>query len=96
MSMGELMTIISSTGEIHGHGRDPYKWVSHLTAGERAAVRDGRLVGAHRGASTHGGHPPYRKVIYTNGRYTHRVPDAEEQNTIEQAISEEERGLRGE
>jgi hypothetical protein len=29
-------------------------------------------------------------VVYTNGRYTHRVPTADEQKAIEQAISEEE------
>jgi len=75
--------MISSTGEIHGHGRDPYKWVSYLTAVERAAVRDGRLVVVHRGASTHGGYPAYRKVVYQAGRYTHRVPNAIERRAIE-------------
>jgi hypothetical protein len=82
--------VVSGTGEIHGRGRDPYKWVSRLTPIEREAVLAGCLVVVHRGASTHGGNPPYRKVVYTNGRYTHRVPTADEQKAIEQAISEEE------
>ena len=85
--------VVSGTGEIHGRGRDPYKWVRRLTPIEREAVRAGCLVVVHRGASTHSGNPPYRKVIYTKaGRYTHRVPSADEQKAIEQAISEEERG----
>ena len=74
--------IISTTGELHGSGRDPYKWVSYLTRAERQAVQDGELV-LILDAPTHGGNPPYRKVVYQNGRYNHRVPTQEEQNLIE-------------
>ena len=36
--------IISETGEQHGKGTDRYKWVSGLTAHERAAVRSGSAL----------------------------------------------------
>jgi len=85
--MAEIQPIISATGEVHGWGSHPHKWVSYLGAPVRAVVRAGGLVVVMRGASTHGGHPPYRKVIYRRGRYTHRVPDASEQAAIEQAIA---------
>jgi hypothetical protein len=76
--------IISTTGEVHGWGSHPYKWVSYLTPDERAAVRRGSLVVF----AVDGGHPPYRKVIYSPAYgYTHRVPDASEQAAIEQSIA---------
>jgi hypothetical protein len=33
--------IVSTSGVGHGWGSDPWKWVSGLTAAERAAVRAG-------------------------------------------------------
>jgi len=74
------MVMISMTGEGHGWGSDPYKWVSRLTEEERAAVRRGELVfitGCP--ASARGIKGVYvRKVIWKNGRYVHRVPETEE------------------
>ena len=77
--------IISTTGELHGSGSDPYKWVSYLRPAEKQAVKDGELV-LIWDAPTHGGNPPYRKVVYQNGRYNHRVPTQEEQEFIKDKI----------
>ena len=74
--------IVSTTGKLQGFGRDIYKWVSYLTRAERQAVREGELV-VIWGAPTHGGNPPYRKVVFQDGRFVHRVPTPEEQNLIE-------------
>jgi len=92
MNIQDKPVIISSTGEVHGWGRHPYKWVSRLTPSERTAVQDGALVVVERGASTHSGHPPYRKVVYSWGRYRHRVPTGLEQATINQAIYSKTKG----
>ena len=82
------VVIVSRTGEIHGAGSDPWKWVSRLTEGERTHVKRGGTVLVW-GGSTHGGHPPWRKVLYRNGRYTHRVPTALECAAAERAINRE-------
>jgi len=92
--MTERVPIISTTGRVHGWGKDPYKWVSYLTGEERAAVRAEQLVVVLHGASTHGGHPPYRKVIYSWGRYQHRVPDKAEQTIINLALDAQRSGGR--
>ena len=39
-----MTVLFSKTGELHGAGRDPYKWVSRLTRREREAVKRGDLV----------------------------------------------------
>jgi len=67
------MAIVSRTGEQHGWGSHPYKWVSGLTPQERQAVRAGRVVLITRGVRTHGGNPNYRRVFYVRGRYIPRV-----------------------
>jgi len=77
--------IISEHGEIHGTGNAPFRWVSYLTRKERVAVKEGQLV-VVLGGSTHGGHPPYRKVVYVNNRYLHRVPSDDEQLKINKAL----------
>lgn len=72
--------IISETGEVHGYGSDPYKWVSHLTAEERAAVRAGQvvLVRAGRKSSRAASGTYWRQAVATPwGRIVHRVPSAE-------------------
>lgn len=71
------MTRISQTGIGHGWGSDPYKWVSNLTAEERATVKNGELV-LITDCPTHAGNPSFRSVIYANGRYTHRIPNADD------------------
>ena len=38
------MTIISKTAEQHGFGSSRWKWVSYMTAAERAAARAGEPV----------------------------------------------------
>jgi hypothetical protein len=67
--------MFSDTGRQHGWGSDPYKWVSGLTKLERETVRNGGIVLITHGVSIHGGNPPYRQVIYRDGRYLPRVPD---------------------
>lgn len=69
------MKRISQTGIGHGWGSDPYKWVSHLTAEERTAVKNGQLI-LVTDCPTHAGNPSFRAVVYANGRFTHRIPDA--------------------
>ena len=84
------MTILfSKTGELHGAGRDPYKWVSRLTPNERAAVKRGDLVviRSREKRWTHAGCPPYRKAILTGeNRWVHRVPTKEERFRIDHAL----------
>ena len=77
--------IISHSGEIHGQGSDPFRWVSYLTKEERNAVKDGELV-VVLGGSTHSGYPPYRKVVYEVRRYMHRVPSEYEQEKINKVL----------
>lgn len=63
--------IVSEKGEIHGRGSDPYKWVSHLTADERSAVRAGHPVLIR----DHNRHPKcagWKRVWHRGGRYYHR------------------------
>jgi len=64
--------IFSPTGEKHGSGSDPYRWVSGLTDEERQAVKDSKMV-IIGGAPTHAGHLPVRKVIYGKGRWDCRT-----------------------
>lgn len=63
--------IISATGKIHGRGSDRWKWVSGLTAEERAACRRGELVLIHD-TNPHPACTPYKQVLYKHGRYYHR------------------------
>ena len=69
---------ISKSGRQHGWGSDRYKWVSGLTADERLAVRQGKVVLITAGVRQHGGNPRYRKVMFFAGRYIPRVPAATE------------------
>lgn len=72
--------IISKTGEVHGYGSDPYKWVSHLTKEEREAVRAGRvvLVKAGRKSKCGPGGTYWRQAVATPwGRIVQRVPPAD-------------------
>jgi hypothetical protein len=72
---GAQPPVYSSTGEKHGRGSMPYRWVSGLTDRERELVREGFPVVIDRGVSTHAGNPPVRACIYTHdGRYDCRVP----------------------
>ena len=73
--MDTQKAIISQTGVAHGWGSDPFKWVSYLTKEEQQAVKDGQTVlvtgcppcgGGNRTGCT------LRRVIRSNGRYTHR------------------------
>jgi len=70
--------MISETGEVHGYGSDPWKWVSYLTKEEKAHVRAGgivlvkgdRLSGPGAQSGTY-----WRQVKRTcSDRYVHRVP----------------------
>jgi len=63
--------IISQTGEIHGRGSDPFKWVSGLTDAERQAVRDGRVV-LVRDDNQHPATTAFKRVMFRHGRYYHR------------------------
>ena len=63
--------MISHTGVIHGAGSDWYKWVSGLTADERAHVRNGGIVLIEVDKPRRG-QTPYKCVTYWRGRYGHR------------------------
>ena len=107
----EPIITVSKTGEIHGRGSDPYKWVSRLTSREREIVQRQRRrellrTGYHYGGiiidystntrrsliqkeidfcnepneyvlirdheADHYTQSGWKKVIYRNGRYSHR------------------------
>ena len=82
--------VISKTGEIHGSGSQPFKWVSYLSKEEQNAVKQGKAVVIVRGASTHGGNPEFRRVIYDGGRYAHRVPCPIICERVEKMLKEED------
>jgi hypothetical protein len=65
--------IISTTGIINGRGQDKYKWVSGLTAEERKAVRDGKIV-LIKDDNPHPACTEYKIVKYApvTGAYYHR------------------------
>ena len=72
--------IISATGRQHGAGTDRYKWVSGLTAEERAAVRDGSALVIVTGSPVCHEAPgvlsTVRRVLYRRqggGRYIPRM-----------------------
>ena len=68
---------MSVTGQGHGWGRDPWKWVSRLSRGDRNALRRGEIVvigDCPPAGGTHG--PTYREARIEVGRYVHRMPDA--------------------
>ena len=62
--------IISATGRIRGRGSDIYKWISHLTAEERAAVRRGETV-LVPDDNEHYSCVGYKRVVYWRGHYGH-------------------------
>jgi hypothetical protein len=69
--------IVSTSGVGHGWGSDPWKWVSGLTAAERAAVRAGDIVlitDCPRAGGSYG--TTVRQVVIAGGRFSHRVPAA--------------------
>lgn len=87
--------IISETGEQHGKGTDRYKWVSGLTAHERAAVRSGSALVIVTGSPVCREAPgvlqTVRRVLYRSqggGRYIPRmVRDEREQAAVLAALS---------
>lgn len=62
--------MIAKNGKINGRGK-MYRWVSGLTANERAAVRAGKTVLIEDG-NPHYLCTPYKVVTYHNGRYAFR------------------------
>ena len=86
--------IISSTGRQHGAGTDRYKWVSGLTARERAAVRDGSALVIVTGSpvcrEAPGALQTVRRVLYRRqcgGRYIPRmVRDDQERAAVLAAL----------
>jgi len=74
--------IFSTTGEIHGRSSDPYKWVSRLTAAERAHVLAGGTVLIRDHAARHHTQSGWKRVVYRHGRYMHREATAAQIQTI--------------
>lgn len=71
-----MNVILSKSGVVHGHGTQPYKWVSGLLPDERKAVRDGSaLVFIRDTGSHHYLQSGYKVVSYRSGKYIHREPD---------------------
>jgi hypothetical protein len=69
--------IVSRSGMGHGWGSDRWKWVSGLTAAERAAVRAGDIVlitGCPMAGGNHG--TTVRQVVMVGKGFDHRVPAA--------------------
>ncbi len=65
------MITISQTGQIHGRGSMPHRWVSRLSVTERALVRDGGVVLIKDG-NPHHMCTPYKLVTFYRGHYSHR------------------------
>jgi len=63
---------ISKTGEIHGRGSMRHRWVSRLTADERAHVRTGGTVLIRDNEAHHHTQCGWKQVTYSAGRYGHR------------------------
>ncbi len=70
--MGALL--ISQTGEIHGRGSDPYKWVSYLTSTERQHVREGTATVLIPDDNPHYQCAAFKRVFYhpRSGKFYHR------------------------
>jgi len=64
----------SPTGESHGCGSEPYRWVSQLTPTERELVKAGHVVIIDKYVSSNAPQP-IQLVVYAHGRYNHRVPE---------------------
>lgn len=68
-----MQTIISQTGRAHGFGSMPYRWVSKLTAAERAHVKNGTAIVKVRPDVQSRGRSPLYFVTYAHGRFGHTV-----------------------
>ena len=67
----EREATISQTGVIHGRGSDKFKWVSGLSAAERAECRSGGIV-LIRDTNRHPATASFKRVEFRAGRYIHR------------------------
>lgn len=66
---------LSETGVIQGRGTQPWKYVSHLSDEERAAVKDGSGIVLIRDYQAfHYTQSGYKQVFFMSGRYVHREP----------------------
>ena len=88
-----MKIIFSRTAVINGIGTQPYKWVSHLSPGERQAVRDGSALVFARNYRTHHYTQSGYKVVscYATSRgsyrYIHREPNEDEIKMINRFFS---------
>jgi len=65
-----MSVTISKTGVINGRGKW-FRWVSYLTAEERAEVRNGGVV-LVRDNNPHHTTTDYKLVTFYEGKYQHR------------------------
>lgn len=73
-----MKIIVSKTGEIHGRGSDPWKWVSRLTDEERRAVRENTAIVLVPDDNGHHMTTPFKRVKFYRGRYSHKNATPEE------------------
>lgn len=83
---------VSTTGIIHGRGRDRFKWVSGLTKEERLIVRKRGIV-LIPDDNPHHNTAPYKRVIFYNGtnggRYFHQNATSYEMSLIDERFEDE-------
>lgn len=84
-----MAVVLSSSGELHGAGSDPWKWVSFLSKRDLAALDDGDLVVVRSDEPrwTHAGNPAYRIAVRRGRRLVHRVPTGEDRRRIDKVIA---------
>jgi len=66
-----MRIMVSESGEIHGMGSQPYRWVSKLTKSERDHVRAGGIV-LIRDTNTHYMATDFKRVTLYNGKFSYR------------------------
>ena len=89
-----MQIIISRTGQQHGAGSDPYKWVSRLTRDEQAACKSGAALvvvtdsPACRNGFTRRELETVRVVRYQSGRYIPRCVPTEHESAVIAALAQ--------
>lgn len=79
------MSKVIVSGEAHGSGSDRFRWVSYLsTEAKNALTNKTALVICERPFNDSLGE--WYVVTENNGRYDHRLPTTEEQETINKYV----------
>lgn len=88
--------LISGNAMINGHGSQPWKWVSGLSAAERAAVRAGGLVFVRDYTAHHYTQSGWKVVLYGGKKYYHREPTDKQKDILVDIFRANKKGGAGE